>query len=252
VFFQVFALDRELEERGVLEFRFLSGDKVVKTIQRDVNSYESSQNFLEEFSLQDFSPGKYRIEVILLDEEGKEYLQESEEFSITQKALPDPWIVSQTDAGAGDPVYSFILGNQFLNKGDIGKARDKLEDACSREPETKDYALSYARVLLILEEFQKAKDVLMPFSKTEARNFGVFYYLGKAAQKLKQHREAIPYYQEALSHKGDVVDVLNSIGECYFKLGEWEEALQAWEKSLEINPGQENIKKSVETLKKEQ
>lgn len=250
VFFQVFALDEELKEKGVLVFRFLSGEKIIKTIQKNVDSYESSQNFLEKFPLSGFSPGRYRINITLLDNEGQEYLQNAEEFSVTQKTLPDPWIVSQIDAGAEDPIYSFILGNQFLNKGEIKKARDKLGDACNRDPDSMDYALSYARVLLILEEFQKAKDILMPFSKTKEGNFGVFYYLGKAAQKLNQFRGAIPYYQKALSHKGDIVDVLNSIGECYFKLGEWEEALQVWEKSLEINPDQEKIKKAVKTLKK--
>jgi len=251
VFFQVFALDRELKDKGILEFRFLSGEKVIKTIQKDVDQYESSQNFLEEFPLNEFSPGRYRIKITLLDDKGQEYFQKVEEFSVTQKTLPDPWIVSQTDAGAGDPIYSFILGNQFLNKGEIKKALNTLGDAYNRDPDAMDYALSYARVLLILEEFQKAKDILFPFSKIKEGKFGVFYYLGKAAQKLNQFEEAISYYQEALSHKGDVVDILNSIGECYFKLGEWEEALRVWEKSLEINPDQEKIKKSVEALKKE-
>ena len=61
--------------------------------------------------------------------------------------------------------------------------------------------------------------------------------------------EAIYYYQRALSHRGNVVAILNSLGECYFKLGNNEQALRAWKKSLEINPKQEKIKKIIEQIK---
>jgi tetratricopeptide (TPR) repeat protein len=46
-----------------------------------------------------------------------------------------------------------------------------------------------------------------------------------------------------------VIEVLNSLGECYLKIGDKEKALRAWKKSLEINPNQENIKKMIEKLK---
>jgi len=48
-----------------------------------------------------------------------------------------------------------------------------------------------------------------------------------------------------------VIEVLNSLGECYFKIGDKEQALRAWKKSLEINPNQENIKKMIEKLEEE-
>ena len=46
-----------------------------------------------------------------------------------------------------------------------------------------------------------------------------------------------------------MIEVLNSLGECYFKIDDKEQALRACEKSLEINPKQENIKKMIEKLK---
>ncbi|HZX11384.1 MAG TPA: GWxTD domain-containing protein [Acidobacteriota bacterium] len=251
VFFQVFALDEELKDRGILEFRFLSGEKVIKTIQKDVDLYDGSQNFLEEFPLDEFSPGRYRINITLLDNEGQEYLQNTEEFSVTQKTLPDPWILSQTDAGAGDTVYSYILGNQFLNKGETEKARHELEKACDKEPDSLDYALSYARVLFISKEFKKAREILLPFINAKKENFTLYYYLGKASQEQGELEEAISYYQKAISHKGNIVEILNSIGYCYFLLGENEKALRSWKKSLEINPRQERIKKVIEVIEEQ-
>ncbi|GAI97870.1 unnamed protein product, partial [marine sediment metagenome] len=52
-----------------------------------------------------------------------------------------------------------------------------------------------------------------------------------------------------LSQFGININILNSIGECYYRLGNIEEALIAWEKSLELNPKQENVKKLVDSLK---
>jgi tetratricopeptide (TPR) repeat protein len=43
---------------------------------------------------------------------------------------------------------------------------------------------------------------------------------------------------------------MNSAGGCYLKLGRAEEALALWKKSLELGPGQEKIKKLVESLEK--
>ena len=94
------------------------------------------------------------------------------------------------------------------------------------------------------------REILIPFEKAGKENFVLFYNLGKASQEIGRLEEAISYYQKALSHKGNVVGILNSLGECYFKLGDNEQALQAWKKSLEINPNQEKIKKIIERLKK--
>ena len=62
--------------------------------------------------------------------------------------------------------------------------------------------------------------------------------------------EAITFYQKAISQRGNIIEILNAIGDCYFQLGNNEQALRAWEKSLEINPKQENIQEKIEQLKK--
>lgn len=251
IFFQIYGLSRELEENGILEFSFYRREQKFQTISKKVNEYKSGRDFLQEFSLEKFPPGRYEVKVSLLDGEGKKILFEREEFSVSSKPLPESWIMAQTNPPVDDPLYSFLLGNQFLNKREIEKARDELEKAYRRAPGSLDFALSYARVLLILEEFQNAKEILFPFIKAKKENFTLFYFLGKASQEEEEFEEAISYYQKALSHKGNVIGILNSIGECYFLLGNNGQALQAWQKSLEINSDQEKIKKNIEALKKE-
>jgi hypothetical protein len=43
---------------------------------------------------------------------------------------------------------------------------------------------------------------------------------------------------------------MNSVGDCSLKLGRPAEALAIWKRSLELSPGQERIKKLVESLEK--
>ena len=73
--------------------------------------------------------------------------------------------------------------------------------------------------------------------------------IGKAYQNLGELSKAIEVLDKAITHYGININLLNTIGECYFQLGVPDEALAAWQKSLEINQNQPQIKKSVEALK---
>lgn len=249
VFFQMYGLSQEVEEGGVLEFVFYRGGKEFHRLRRGVREYRNDRNFLEEFSLEEFSPGKYAVKASLIDGEGEEIVFAREEFSVSSRPLPESWILSQTNPPLDDPIYLFLLGNQFLNRGEVERAREELEQAYGGKPDSLDYALSYARVLLILREFGRVREVLLPFVEAKKESFGLFYYLGKALQGQGKLEEAISSYKKALSHKGNVIDIINSMGECYFLLGDNEQALRAWQKSLDINPDQERIKKLVERIK---
>ena len=250
LFFQIYNLTPELKEEGILKYIFFREGQPSHTIEKKIQEYESSRDFLEEISLDELTPGRYAVRVSLLDKNGNELLMESEEFRITETQLPGSWISAQTSPPADDPFYSNIIGTQHLNKGDMDQALQELSKAYEKEPETLDYALDYSRALLISKEFKKVRDILSPFVDTKDLNFDLFYYLGEASKEISQYEEAIYYYQNALSYRGNVVEILNSIGTCYLELDNKGEALRAWEKSLEINPDQKEIKARVEELKK--
>ena len=88
----------------------------------------------------------------------------------------------------------------------------------------------------------------LPFLKDQEK-YEFLGILGQSCQALGEYGEAISYYKDYLSHYGTNLNVLNSIGECYYRLGNLEEALIAWEKSLEIDPKQEKLKKTVESIR---
>lgn len=94
----------------------------------------------------------------------------------------------------------------------------------------------------------------MPFLDNQKENFEFLKLLGKSCQSLSEFEEAISYYKQYLDHMGTNLEILNSIGTCYYLLGDMAQALVAWEKSLEINPNQEKIieiSKSIKDKKNE-
>ena len=252
LFFQIYGLSRNLKDKGTLEFSFYKEDQYFLTIHKNLNEYNSDRDFLEEIPLEKFGPGVYSVNVSLREQGGEELLSQREELSVITEPIPGAWIVAQTNPSTNDPYYLYVLGIQFLNKGDIQKAHMELAKAYERKPVDMNYALGYARVLLTLKNFPRVREILIPFAETKKESFELFFCLGSASQEMSEFKEAISYYQKALKLKGTITLILNAIGECYLQLGEIELALVAFEKSLETDPSQENIRKKIEDLKKTQ
>jgi len=249
LFFQIHGLNAELKDNGVLGYSFIKDNQTLQSLRKNVRDYAGGRDFLEEFPTDKFAAGTYAVKAALFDKVGREVLSQSVNFIISDKAIPGTWVVAQTNPPVDDPYYAFVLGSQYLNKGDMNKAQLELFEAHSKKPDSLEYALSYARILLRLNDPAVARDVLLPFAQKETPNFDLYDCLGNAFQDLSEFKDAIPWYQKALSFKGNVIEILNSMGVCYFKIGDKEQALRAWQKSLEINPKQENIKKMIEKLK---
>jgi len=227
----------------------LKGSEKIHSIIKNIKEYPDSTDFLEEFPLANLSPANYKIKVSLFNKNKDEILFEQSNFYISPLAfLPRPWILSIPMSSSDDPSYLNILGNQFLNKKDIKKAKSLLEKAYRKNPNSIKFALDLSRALFMGKEYQRVKQIAVPFLENQEK-YKFLGILGQSCQVLGEFGEAISYYKEYLSHYGTNINVLNSIGECYYKLGNNEEALIAWEKSLEINPKQEKIKKIVESIK---
>lgn len=252
LFFQVFGLTPELREKGVLKYTFFRGEEEFRTFTKEVKEYPENINFREEFLLRDFIPAYYRIKVSLLDSEQKEILSELEEFFISSKpVVPRPWIHTRAMPNSEDPIYSYILGIQWFNKGEIEKAREYLENAYQKDPESSDYAFNLAKVFYLLKDFTKTKEILSPFLDKNRLNYEGYYLMGRVHQVLGELEKAISIYDAAISHFGININLLNSLGDCYYNLGNEQEALAAWKKSLEINPKQEKVRRQIESLNKQ-
>jgi len=249
LFFQIQGLTEDLRENAFLEYSILKDDKKIHSIVKKLNEFPDQTNFFEEFSLANFSPAYYRMKVSLLNNNQEEVLSKDAQFYISHVSyLPRPWVVSLPMPSSEDPTCANILGNQFLNKKDIERAKPLLEEAYHKNPNSQKFALDLSRILFAAKDYQRVKQIALPFLKDQ-RKYDFLQIVGQSCQALGELSEAISYYKEYLSHFGTNISILNSIGECYYQLSNTEEALIAWEKSLEIKPDQEELKARVKSIK---
>ena len=218
-------------------------------VRKNIEELGGERDFFHPISLDGIPEGKYSIEVSLLDEPGRILLFESTDLSITAKAQPGDWVITQSNPPAGDAYYSYVRGVQYLNKGENIKALPELAEACRKQPDSLNFALSYARALFLKKDFAAVKDLLTPFAEARADHFGLFFSLGQASEGTEAFRDAIVFYQKALDIQGGIADVLNRIGECWLRLGDKEAAIRAWQKSLEINPDQDALRTRIKTIR---
>lgn len=251
LFFQIFGLTEELSAQGTLEYLLFKEEEKIHSFSKKIADYPDKTYFLEEFPLTNYSPALYKIRVALHDDNNKEVLFSQSHFYISlQPTVPRPWVLSFPMPSSDDPLYANILGLQYQNKGKLQKALALLEEAFRKQPQSAKYGLDFARILFAEKQYQKVKEIALPFLK-EWEKYEFLSVLGQSCQALGEYAEAIAYYKDYLTRFGTNIQILNSTGECYYRLGNVEEALIAWEKSLEISPNQEDLKKTVESIKRQ-
>lgn len=250
VSFQVLGLNADLIRNAVFKFEILKNSEVMFTSEKKLSEYQERLNFLEQFSLKDFSPGYYKMVVSMVKDDSL-IASESERFEITPaKGFPRPWVQNTSLFPASYPAYSLIIGRQYFSKGELEKARIELERAHKNQPNSQEISLTLANIYFISQEYGKAKKVLLPYVESEDAKYGVLFLLGKTHRVLGEFDKAIFLFNEVIERFGINTIILNSLGDCYFNLGKRGEALAAWEKSLEIMPDQPQIKERIESIKK--
>ena len=250
LYFQIYGLTEELAKQGSLEYSLFKDEEKIHTFTKKASDYTGSNNFLEEISLAEYPPSLYKIRVGLLDQNNKEILYSQGHFYISpQPNLPRPWVLSFPLPSSEDPMYANIMGLQYKNNGDRQKARHLLEEAYRKDPLSAKYGLDLAQLLVEEKEFLMAKEIAMPFLKEQEKH-EFLLVLGQASQALGEYGEAVAYFKDFLTRFGTNLQVLNAVGECYYRLNDMEEALIAWEKSLEIEPNQVDLKKRVDSIKR--
>jgi len=250
VAFQIYGLNPEVADRIALKFTIFKDNEEISTLTKKILEYPDTLNFLQEFPLHDFSPDYYEIQISLM-ENNRELISQKKEFAITAlSSIPRPWVHSRILPEIESPYYSYILGVQFANSGFNEKASAYLEKAVEKQPGSADYSLALVRIYLVLREYEKAKSILLPFAAQPEPNYEFLFLLGQTHLDLGEFDRAIIILDKAISLYGLNANVLNMIGESFFRISNSEEALKAWEKSLEINPDQPQIIDKVNALKK--
>jgi GWxTD domain-containing protein len=248
IYFQLDGLTDGIKKAGSLEFAITKEEQAFKSFTKALKDYADPGRILEDVPLADFPPAYYTVRVALLDANKTELVSGKASFYITpNKSVPRPWILYAPLPPPGDPYFANALGMQYLRLQDLGKARPLLEDAFRRKPDSVDFALDFCRALFAAKDYEGLKKVALPFY-ADQKKYEFAQVLGESSQALGDYAQAIVYYKDYLSSFGTNLNVLNAVGECYFRAGDISQALTAWKKSLEINPKQDELKKRVDEL----
>ena len=248
VFFQVLGLPPELRSAGQLKYAVLRKEAPFLSQIKKISEYQNAPDFLEVFPLLGFPPDYYKIRVSVLDSRGAEVLAQDEDFEITSApSIGRPLVVSKVMPASGAEEYDYEQGLQLLNLKRNKDALVLLEKTYAKNPAQLKYALGLSQCLFIEGQYQRVKDILSPLRGEKATDL-VLYFLGKSAHSLRQLDVAIADYTDYLSRFGLNLEILNLLGTAHYQKGNAAEALRAWKRSLEINPGQENIKKLVQSI----
>lgn len=248
LFFQVQGLTNELKAGGRLQYTIANEQATAYTAAKDVRAYPKAPDFLESIPLAELPPSLYKIKVALLDASGKEALSRDAEFFVSlAPSLPRPFIVSIPLPPPGDPAYDYVIGTQYLNLKDFKEAGPRLEKAYRSNPESIPYALDYCKWLYTSGDHASVRRIGDAFLKLQ--KYELTGLQGQSAQAMGDYEAAVAYYLDYLGHFGTNINVMNSIGDCYFRLGRNEDALKIWEKSLELSPNQDRIRKLIEAIK---
>ncbi len=249
LYFRFYEFGEELSAGATLIWGIYRGEKKIYEEERKSKTHPQKSEFLARFPLTGYKPGSYAAKVVLKDKNGNHVMSNQEDFYVIELPVSRAWINAKKIDSTDDGVYSYLLGTQLLNVGEVDRARLKLDEAYQKDRGSLDFALGYAEVLFVSEEFTTIKEILEPFLSREIGNFALYTSLGRASQGLKEYDEAISFYKKYMEHEGLNYEILNAVGWCHRALGHIAEAVHVWEKSLELNPDQPEVKKILEDLR---
>jgi GWxTD domain-containing protein len=205
----------------------------------------------EIFDLRSLAPADYRLSAVVLDGAGRVLVSRTADFGVSPaRVVPRPLVFSDPMPPVTSPVYAYVLGGQYFNRGDMSLALGYSEDAYRREPSSQRYALGFARILMAQGRYQETRSVLEPFLAAPQPEAETLEFVGRARQSLGDLPAAVTAYLDFLNKYGVKLGVLNELGVCYAGLGDTAGALRIFEQSLKIKPDQDEIRKAMAGLKK--
>jgi len=98
--------------------------------------------------------------------------------------------------------------------------------------------------------FQEALEVAEKLRGDDRRQFQFFIIRGQALMSQKKFEDALTDLLQANKIYNSDINVLNSLGRCYYRMGRKAEALDALNASLKLNPDQDAIKKLIQEIGK--
>jgi len=147
------------------------------------------------------------------------------------------------------PYSQFYYAYALTKMGNIEEALSHLKDGLSMNPEFGEYYYNLGKIYEAMNDEKKAVEVYKRGLKVDNSSIELtkaliaYYYRNKIFDQCERKIDA------AISSGVEDWDLYFKKGNILFQNGKTQEALKAWGKTLELNPDNETIKSTIETVK---
>jgi GWxTD domain-containing protein len=247
-------LTADLWQNGSVEI-LVKGAKGVKPytktldVRLNAEAFHPVMSFIQTFPAAEFPPDYYDLTLRLKDGQGNVLDERRSNFvQTTQKSMPHPIAASKATPAANAFVYSYMLATQYAQVGDAEKAEALYTKAYQQNPAYKQKVPEYAGFLIKNRKFAEALVLIEDIKADTKQAFEYFLAKGRALAGLERFEEAIAALTEGNRIYNSDAGLLNALGTCYYRTGKTQEALTVLKASLKLDPGQEDVKKLVQTI----
>jgi GWxTD domain-containing protein len=250
IYFQVHNLKQKQGKSLLIEIIALNTDSTVHSIIKPLSEVMSPDRQgidINPISLLSFSPGYYRVEVAILDADGREILKGKEHFILLAQAYSVlPWAYAQIHKGFPNPEDLYSLAYQYFRTEKYEQYRDTLEKAqnIKDKPEAR---LLLAQTLFALQQYAESLRIATTLYKL-TRNREAAKVIAANYSALENWSQSLVYLEKLLEEATEV-GMLNLAAECYLNLDQPKKAFPLLQKSLKLNPNQPKIKELEEKTK---
>lgn len=204
-------------------------------------------------SAMELPPDYYEIKLHLKGSDGATIDESSANLVISsQESIPHPTSLTKAFPLANNYMYYYSLAYQYNKMQKLDQAEAIYARAYSANPEYKSGLIEYANFLLRRNKFDQSLSLIDIIKDDEDAQFQYLLIKGKAFLGKANYAEAIDTLLQANVIYDSDTDLLGSLGYCYYQIGDNEKALDALKASLSLNPDQENVRKLISEIEKQQ
>jgi GWxTD domain-containing protein len=211
--------------------------------------YKNTMVFSRGIPAAEFSPDYYEVGLAVLDGEGKTLMERTTNIILSAlENVSHPVTLVLPSPPAMNHLLFYGLAYQYAKLALPEKAEAFYEKALAMNPEYKRGIIEYAGFLVNVGKFDKGLSEAERVRDNESLRFQYALITGLAHMGKGNYEKAISFFLEGNRVYNSDVQLLNSLGTCYYKTGQKKDALEALNASLSLNPEQKDIKDLINRI----
>jgi len=211
--------------------------------------YKKTMVFSRGIPTAEFGPDYYEIGLAVIDGRGETLLEKTAHVILSAlENVSHPVTLVRPSPPDMNHLLFYGLAYQYDKLALPEKAEAFYTKALALNPEYKRGIIEHAAFLVRVGKFDKGLAEAERARDDESLRFQYALIAGLAHMGKEDYKTAISLFLEGNKIYNSDVQLLNSLGTCYYRTGRKKEALEALNASLRLNPGQKDIKDLISRI----